>query len=86
MGGSVIAGDLYDGDQTSMKSARFLAEQRARLHEAGIRAFIIRGNHDALSKITAELVMPDSVKVFGSLAETIAIDRAPGGFPVAIHG
>jgi DNA repair exonuclease SbcCD nuclease subunit len=82
----VIAGDLYDGDQTSMKTARFLAEQLARLHEAGIRAFIIRGNHDALSKITAELIMPDSVKVFGSVAETIAIDRAPGRFPVAIHG
>jgi DNA repair protein SbcD/Mre11 len=82
----VIAGDLYDGDQTSMKTARFLAEQLARLHEAGIRAFIIRGNHDALSKITVELVMPDSVKVFGSVAETIALDRAPGGFPVAIHG
>lgn len=82
----VIAGDLYDGDQTSMKTARFLAEQLARLHEADIRAFIIRGNHDALSKITAELVMPDSVKVFGSEAETIAIDRAHGGFPVAIHG
>ncbi len=82
----VIAGDLYDGDQTSMKTARFLAEQLARLHEAGIRAFIIRGNHDALSKITTELVMPDSVKLFGSVAETIAIDRAPGRFPVAIHG
>lgn len=82
----VIAGDLYDGDQTSMKTARFLAEQLARLHGAGIRAFIIRGNHDALSKITTELVMPDSVKLFGSVAETIAIDRAPGRFPVAIHG
>ncbi|MGM4915149.1 metallophosphoesterase family protein [Rhizobium sp. 768_B6_N1_8] len=82
----VIAGDLYDGDQTSMKTARFLAEQLARLHEAGISAFIIRGNHDALSKITTELVMPDSVKLFGSVAETIAIDRAPGRFAVAIHG
>ncbi|MFC5757808.1 metallophosphoesterase family protein [Rhizobium sp. GCM10022189] len=82
----VIAGDLYDGDQTSMKTARFLAEQLARLHEADIQTFIVRGNHDALSKITAELVIPDSVKVFGSVAETISIDRAPGEFPVAIHG
>jgi DNA repair exonuclease SbcCD nuclease subunit len=82
----VIAGDLYDGDQTSMKTARFLAEQLARLHQAGIRAFIIRGNHDALSKITAELVMPETVKVFDAVAEAVAIDRAPGHFPVAIHG
>ena len=43
----LIAGDLYDGEQTSMKTARFLADQFRRLHEAGIAAFIIRGNHDA---------------------------------------
>lgn len=82
----VLAGDLYDGDQTSMKTARFLAEQLYRLHVAGIRTFIIRGNHDALSKITTELVMPESVKVFDSSAEAVAIDRGAGHFPVAVHG
>ena len=43
----MIAGDLYDGDQTSMKTALFLAAQLQRLDEAGIRVFIVRGNHDA---------------------------------------
>ncbi|MGN7802494.1 metallophosphoesterase family protein [Ensifer sp. 22521] len=82
----VLAGDLYDGDQTSMKTARFLAEQLHRLHVAGIRTFIIRGNHDALSRITSELVMPESVKVFGATSEAVAVDRGGGHFSVAIHG
>lgn len=82
----LLAGDLYDGDQTSMKTARFLAEQIHRLHEGGIRVFIVRGNHDALSRITKELTFPDSVKVFGGRAESIVIDRADGAFPVTIHG
>lgn len=82
----LLSGDLYDGDQTSMKTARFLAEQSRRLHEAGIRVFIVRGNHDALSRITKELTFPDSVKVFGGRAEAIAVDRADGAFPVTIHG
>lgn len=69
-----------------MKTARFLAEQIRRLHQAEIRVFIIRGNHDALSRITKELTFPDSVKVFGGRAEAVAIDRAAGQFPVAIHG
>ena len=43
----LIAGDLYDGEQTSMKTARFLADQLRRLHVAGIATFVIRGNHDA---------------------------------------
>jgi DNA repair protein SbcD/Mre11 len=82
----LLAGDLYDGHQTSMKTARFLAEQIRRLHEAGIRAFIIRGNHDALSRITKELTFPDSVTVFGGRAEVMEIDRPKGDIPVAIHG
>jgi exonuclease SbcD len=82
----LLAGDLYDGDQTSMKTARFLAEQLRRLHEAGIRVFVIRGNHDALSRITKELTLPETVKLFGGRAEAIAIERGSGQFPVAIHG
>ena len=82
----LLAGDLYDGHQTSMKTARFLAEQIRRLHEASVRAFIIRGNHDALSQITKELTFPDSVKVFGGRAEVVEIVRHKGDTPVAIHG
>jgi len=82
----LLAGDLYDGDQTSMKTARFLAEQVRRLHTAGIRTFVIRGNHDALSRITKELTFPDSVTVFGGRADAILIEPSNGGFQVAIHG
>lgn len=80
----MIAGDLYDGDQTSMKTARFLAAQMARLDQAGIRTYKIRGNHDALSRITQELVLPPSVKVFGGRAEAIEFDAGP--LHVAVHG
>jgi exonuclease SbcD len=83
----LLAGDLYDGDQTSMKTARFLAEQLRRLHEAGIQAFVIRGNHDALSRITKELTFPeDTVRLFGGRADAIAVDRPAAGFAVSVHG
>ena len=80
----VVAGDLYDGEQTSMKTARFLATQMERLHQAGIAVYKIRGNHDALSRITQELVLPPSVKIFGGRAETISLRH--GGLDIAIHG
>ncbi|MGB3643540.1 MAG: DNA repair exonuclease [Mesorhizobium sp.] len=82
----VLAGDLYDGEQTSMKTARFLAEQVRRLDAAGVRVFVIRGNHDALSQITKELSFPETVKTFTGRAEAITIERARGEFPVVIHG
>jgi len=80
----IIAGDLYDGEQTSMKTARFLATQLARLSQAGIAVYKIRGNHDALSKITQELVLPEGVKVFGKQAEIVL--HTAGGLDIAIHG
>lgn len=82
----LLAGDLYDGEQTSMKTARFLAEQLGRLHAAGISAFIIRGNHDAMSKITRELVMPETVTVFTGRADAVRIERGRGEVPVVVHG
>lgn len=80
----IIAGDLYDGDQTSMKTARFLADEMKRLHEAGIAVYKVRGNHDALSRITQELVLPPSLKLFGGRAETVEL--RVGGLDIAIHG
>lgn len=80
----IIAGDLYDGEQTSMKTARYLAAQLARLSQAGIAVYKIRGNHDALSKITQELVLPEGVKVFGKHAEIVL--HTAGGLDIAIHG
>lgn len=80
----LIAGDLYDGDQTSMKTARFLAQQMKRLAAAEIPVFLIRGNHDAMSRITRELVLPDTVKVFTGRAEIA--ETVWNGHDVAVHG
>jgi DNA repair exonuclease SbcCD nuclease subunit len=80
----LIAGDLYDGEQTSMKTARFLADQLRRLDQAGVATFIIRGNHDAESRITKELTLPESAKVFTGRAEAATLSR--GALEVAVHG
>lgn len=80
----MIAGDLYDGEQTSMKTARFLAGEMERLHRAGIRVFTIRGNHDALSKITQELILPPFVKTFGGRGE--AVETRHGHLDIVVHG
>ncbi|MGX9574276.1 metallophosphoesterase family protein [Mesorhizobium sp. f-mel] len=80
----VIAGDLYDGDQTSMKTARFLAAQMTRLHQAGIRVYMIRGNHDAMSRITKQLVLPDTVTTFGGRSQSVI--QSGAGVDVVFHG
>ena len=84
----MIAGDLYDRDQTSVKTAIFLASQLGRLHEAGIRAFIVRGNHDSGATITRGLDLPPGVHVFdgrGGVGQ-VARDAGEGGPEVRVHG
>lgn len=82
----LIAGDLYDGSQTSMNTALFLAAELRRLDEAGIRTFIIRGNHDSQSQVTRELTLPSSVHVFAGRSRAVHVKTLANGRTVHIHG
>lgn len=79
----VIAGDLYDGDWRDSHTGLFFASQAARLREAGIRIYLVRGNHDAASQITRQMRLPDNVYDLSTKSpETKIIDD----LGVAIHG
>ena len=78
----LIAGDLYDGDMRSMKTAAFLVRQMERLSEADIAVFMIRGNHDAESVLTRELDLPANVHVFTGHGGTVELSEKG----VAVHG
>ena len=82
----VIAGDLYDGSQTSMATALFLMGQMRRLETAGIGVFIIRGNHDAQSQITRELTFPPNVHVFDGRGRPVRAGALATGREVHVHG
>ncbi len=47
-----LAGDLCDGDWKDYNTGLYFSERMVRLREAGIRVFIVAGNHDAASQIT----------------------------------
>ena len=82
----LIAGDLYDGSQTSMNTALFLGRELRRLDEAGIQTFIIRGNHDAQSQVTNELTLPPSAHVFKGKAKAVLAKTLASGRDVYVHG
>lgn len=78
-----IAGDVFDGDWLDFNSGLFFANQLRRLADAGIRVFIVRGNHDALSKISKVVTLPRNVHVFKAARPGSVIDEQLG---FAIHG
>jgi len=79
----LLAGDLYDGDWKDYNTGLFFSAQMARLGEAGIRAFLVAGNHDAASQITKVLRPPANVKVFATKRPETEVLADLG---VAIHG
>ncbi|MBB4210692.1 DNA repair exonuclease SbcCD nuclease subunit [Rhodothalassium salexigens DSM 2132] len=78
----LIAGDLYDGDLRSMKTAAFLTGQMRRLTDAGIAVCLIQGNHDAASVVTRDLAWPEGVFQFPPDGGTVALQDGR----VAVHG
>jgi DNA repair exonuclease SbcCD nuclease subunit len=79
----LIAGDLYDGDWKDYNTGLFFMSQMSKLREANIPVFIIAGNHDAASKITKKLRLPETVNLFPSnKPRTICMEN----LEVAIHG
>ena len=79
----VIAGDLFDGDWNDYNTGLFFASQMSKLRENNIRVFYLAGNHDAASRITKTLHMPDNVYRFShSHPETITLND----IGVALHG
>ncbi|PCE30830.1 metallophosphoesterase family protein [Burkholderia ubonensis] len=79
----VIAGDLYDGDWKDHNTGIFFGQQMGRLRKAGIRAYVLWGNHDAESEMTRKLTLPDNVTVFSHRKPEV--HRLPE-FNVALHG
>lgn len=79
----IIAGDLYDGDWKDHNTGIFFGQQMGRLRRAGIRVFVIWGNHDAESEMTKKLTLPDNVTVFSHRKPEIHILDE---LKVALHG
>ena len=62
----VIAGDLFDQKDRSVRARLALRKELSRLDVAGISTFIVHGNHDPLSDDAGPTAFPSSVKVFGA--------------------
>jgi exonuclease SbcD len=79
----VIAGDVYDGDWQDFSTGVFFVRQLALLRDSGIPVVVISGNHDAASRITRRLTLPEGTSVLSAKKpETVLLEE----LGVAVHG
>nr|WP_263328422.1 DNA repair exonuclease [Neobacillus sp. Marseille-Q6967] len=65
----ILAGDLFDGEDRSLRAqSRFRSEMQI-LEQKGIPVFVIHGNHDHLNGSWVHLDMPSNVYFFDSKVE-----------------
>jgi DNA repair protein SbcD/Mre11 len=79
----LIGGDLYDGDWHDYATGAFFVREMARLREAGIPVVVVTGNHDAASRITKALRVPDNVTLLSVEAPETKVYESLG---LAVHG
>ena len=60
----VIAGDVYNSRDKSLKAQLAFQDEVGRLHDAGIETYVAHGNHDPASGWSAGLTLPESVRFF----------------------
>jgi exonuclease SbcD len=79
----LLAGDVFDGDWHNYSTGAHFAKEMIRLRDAGIEVVSITGNHDAASRITKGLRLPENVHVLGSRKPETWTSESLG---VAVHG
>ena len=71
----LVAGDIYDGADRSLRAQSRFVDGLDRLHAAGIRSFVCHGNHDPLDGWEARLKYPGGCHRFGSEFEAVPVFR-----------
>jgi DNA repair exonuclease SbcCD nuclease subunit len=79
----VFSGDLFDGNWQDFDTGLFFTRQLVELNESGIPVAYVRGNHDAETKITKSLRLPDdTIRLDSKKPQTHIFDD----IGVAVHG
>ena len=82
----LVAGDVYDGAERSLRAQLRFRDGLTRLAEAGIPSYVVHGNHDPLDGWVSSLRWPDSVHIFGGSNVESVVYRRDGQAKAVIHG
>lgn len=81
----LVAGDVYDGADRSLRAQLRFRDGLQRLADRGIRTFLVHGNHDPLDGWSHALTMPDTVHIFQDRLDSMTFEKQ-GAAVARIHG
>jgi len=81
----VIAGDVYDGADHSVRAQLRFRDGLSKLSEKGIKTFVVHGNHDPLDGWQSSITWPEGVHIFGATPEWVNFEKN-GEVVAAVQG
>jgi DNA repair exonuclease SbcCD nuclease subunit len=81
----MVAGDVFDSADRSLRAQIKFAEGLNTLHQAAIQSFICHGNHDPLDGWEAQIDMPPSCHRFGAAVQRVPVFKDEPD-KVVVHG
>jgi exonuclease SbcD len=81
----VIAGDVYDGADRSVRAQLRFRDGLSKLSEKGIKTFVVHGNHDPLDGWQSSITWPEGVHIFGATPEWVNFEKN-GEVVAAVQG
>ena len=82
----LVSGDIFDGESKSLASQLQFVRGLQRLSDAGIRGYIICGNHDPLDSWMKNLSLPENTVRFGSSGVEFEVYEKDGRALAGIYG
>lgn len=71
----VLAGDIYNQEECGIRAQLELRRACRRLEKAGVRVFIVHGNHDPLSSRFSQMDWPKNVFIFGPDIQRVPLEK-----------
>ncbi|MFO1442755.1 DNA repair exonuclease [Bacillus sp. Bva_UNVM-123] len=74
----ILAGDLFDGEDRSIRAQARLRKEMERLEARNIAVFAVHGNHDHLEGVWTHLPLPKNVQLFSHEVEALKYTKEDG--------
>jgi DNA repair exonuclease SbcCD nuclease subunit len=71
----LVAGDVYDGADRSLRAQIAFRNGLNKLDEAGVQSFVVHGNHDPLNGWSSKLDRAPGTHIFGDRLESIPFKK-----------
>lgn len=82
----LIAGDIYNSADRSLRAQLKFRDGLQRLNDAGIRSFVVYGNHDPLDGWASSLHWPEYAHIFGGNSVESFSFKKDGQSCAIVHG